>query len=400
MDLYRILCAFVAGTLLCLSLILVFLRVPMSAEWQLLRKAKGYTSLACVLLSAAYGVSALMGWTFGVPVLLVWFVVAGLQALLFTFTCVIFVAPQTSMRRFVFMNLIPIVVLTVLMAGAFTLKPDWGWVLLVCGVVCYLVQLGFYTRYFVTVYHSNIEYLEEVYADDLASRLAWVKRLFFSALVVGVLAVAVILLMNQTVDASFGIIVAIYYTYVAVSFINYRSRAAFVVRAAAEQGESKACFESSEREQALPAVSAAGLNEAPALPSPHSGAPCSSAAEATSASPAVGNLVHAREAIDAWVAAKHYLEPDVSVEEIARQMGISRQTLNDYFATILQTPFRSWRIELRIREAQRLLAADASIPTGELCTRCGYNDRSNFHKHFAKVTGQSLSKYRDTMQRR
>lgn len=368
MDLYRLLCAFVMGTLLCLSQLLTFLRVPVSAEWQSLRKAKGFTALACLVLGIAYGSSAMMGWTFGVPMLLVWFVVAGLQALLFTFTCVIFVAPQTSMRRLVFRNLIPIAALTVLMATAFTVRPSWGWVLLVCGVVCYLVQLAFYTHYFVTVYHSNIEYLEEVYADDLASRLAWVKRLFFSALVVGVLAVAVILLMNQAVDAAFGVIVAIYYTYVAVSFMNYRSRAAFVVKAAIERGETDAGFEPSEREQAQPAVKASG------------------------------DLDHVSEAVDRWVAAKHYLEPDVSVEEIARQMGISRQALNDYFATVLQTPFRTWRIEQRIGEAQRLLAESPDIPTGDLCARCGYNDRSNFHKHFLKVTGKSLAEYRVSQQ--
>lgn len=356
MDLYRLLCAFVTGTLFCLSFLLMFLRVPASAEWQSLRKAKGFTALACIVLGIAYGSSALMGWMFGVPELLVWCVVAGLQAILFTFTSVVFVSPQTSMRRLIYWNLIPIAVLTALMVGAYLITSHWSVVLLVCGVVCYLVQLAFYTRYFITVYHSNIAYLEEVYADDLASRLAWVKRLFFSALVVGVLAVGVILLVNQFIDAAFGLVVAIYYTYVAVSFMNYRSRAAFVVTAS--------------------------------LPE-----------EATSAAPAATDLGQVRDAIDAWVAAKRYLEPDVSVEEIARQMGISRQTLNDYFATILHTPFRSWRIELRIREAQRLLGIDASIPTGELCSHCGYNDRSNFHKHFAKVTGQSLAEYRDAVQR-
>ena len=366
MDLYRILCAFVTGTLLCLSLILVFLRVPISAEWQSLRKAKGFTALACIVLSIAYTSSTLMGWTFGVSVLLMWFVVASLQALLFTFTSVIFVAPQTRMLRLVLWNLIPIVVFTVLMAGTFTLKPVWGRIFLVCGVVCYLVQLVFYTRYFVTVYQSNITYLEEFYADDLASRLSWVKRLFFSALSVGVLAVAVILLMNQTLDALFGLVVTVYYTYVAISFVNYMSRAAFVVKAAHARPPVKAAVERGKADAAV-AADADGLS-------------------------------NIRAAIDGWVAAKHYLEPDVSVEEIAQQMGISRQTLNDYFSTILQTPFRSWRIELRIREAQRLLTADPAITTGELCVRCGYNDRSNFHKHFLKVTGQSLAEYRSTLQ--
>ena len=111
------------------------------------------------------------------------------------------------------------------------------------------------------------------------------------------------------------------------------------------------------------------------------------------------NLAHVREAVEAWAAAGHYLEPDLSVEEIARQMGITRQALNDYFSAVLEKPFRTWRIELRIREAQRLLAADPAIPTGELCARCGYHDRSNFHKHFLKVTGQSLAAYRSTAQK-
>ena len=370
MDLYRLLCAFVTGTLLCLPLLLMFLRVPMSAEWQSFRRAKGFTALACTALSIAYGSSALMGWVFGVPVLLVWFVVASLQAILFTFTCVIFVAPQTPMRRLILWNLIPMALLTLLMAFAFNVSPSWGRALLVAAVVCYLVQLGFYTRYFITVYRSHIKYLEEVYADDLGSRLSWVKQLFFSALAVGVLAVAVILLADQTLDVLFGLVVTIYYTYVAISFINYMSRAAFVVHAA-------------------------GLAEEQPLPLPAADATGSSPVnDQEKATPAAADLDHVREAVDRWVAAKHYLEPDISVEEIAQQMGISRQTLNDYFATVLLTPFRSWRIELRIREAQRLLAADPAIATGELCTRCGYNDRSNFHKHFLKVTGKTLAEYR------
>lgn len=375
MDLYRLLCALTMGGLFCLALLLLFMRAPMQHEWQSFRKAKLFTALACVVLSAAYGSSALMGWTFGVPVLIVWFVVASLQALLFTFTCVVFVAPQTPMRRLILWNLIPIAAFTLLLSSAYLISSRWRLALLATAVACYLLQLAFYTHYFSNVYRTNVLRLEEVFADDLASRLRWVKQLFFSALAVGLLVVAVILLTNQALDAAFGLIVVGYYTYVAISFINYMSRAAFVVRAA-------------------------GMAEKQQLPSPAADAtgfsPMTVQEETT---PAADDLGHVREAVDSWVAAKHYLEPDVSVEEIARQMGISRQTLNDYFATVLQTPFRSWRIELRIREAERLLADDPAISTGELCTRSGYNDRSNFHKHFAKVTGRSLAEYRDSLQR-
>ncbi|MBQ6190544.1 MAG: helix-turn-helix transcriptional regulator [Bacteroidaceae bacterium] len=362
MDVYHLVCAFVTGALLCLAMLLLFLRVPRASEWHSFRKAKRYTALASFLLFTAYGSSSLMGWTASVSTLLVWFVVASLQAILFSFTCVVFVAPQTRVRRLIFWNLIPVAVLTLLMIGAYLFTSHWSKVLLGAGVVCYLGQLVFYTHYFITVYRSNIKHLEEVYADDLASRLAWVKRLFFSALVVGLLAVAVILLANQTIDAAFGLVVASYYSFVANSFVNYVSRASFVVKAATLTME--------------PEAEETTADEVP-----------------TSAD----SLASIRKAVEDWVAAKHYLEPDVSVEEISQQMGITRQALNDYFSTVLQTPFRSWRIELRIDEARRLLAADPSIATGELCARCGYNDRSNFHKHFAKVTGQSLAEYREKL---
>ena len=356
MDIYRLISAFVMGVLLCQAALLLFLRVPTVSAWHAFRKAKSYTALACVVLCVAYCSSALMGWTSGVPMLLVWFVVAGLQALLFTFTCVIFVAPQTRMRRLVLWNLLPLAVLTMLTAIAHTYSLKGIGYLLVVSGACYFFQLSLYTRYFIVVYRANVHHLEEVYADDLSSRLAWVKRLFFSALALGLLAVVVILLTDQTLDAVFGVVVAVYYTYVTISFVNYMPRAAFVVKAA-------------------------GLPEEPQTTDEQE-------ADADS-------LAHVRDAVDRWVASKRFLKPDVSVDEIAQQMGVSRQLLNDYFSTVLHQPFRSWRIHLRIEEAKRILTDNPSIPTGELCARCGYNDRSNFHKHFQKVTGKSLAEWRE-----
>ena len=68
--------------------------------------------------------------------------------------------------------------------------------------------------------------------------------------------------------------------------------------------------------------------------------------------------------------------------------------------TLGQARRKGWILDLRITERGEpargfvLLTADPAIPTGELCARCGYNDRSNFHKHFLKFTGQSLAEYR------
>lgn len=53
-------------------------------------------------------------------------------------------------------------------------------------------------------------------------------------------------------------------------------------------------------------------------------------------------------------------------------------------------------IEVRIANACKLLFQD-DFNASECCYSCGYNNLSNFHKHFKSVTGMTPLEFRKNM---
>ena len=101
-----------------------------------------------------------------------------------------------------------------------------------------------------------------------------------------------------------------------------------------------------------------------------------------------------KSVLDKWIAEKRYTEKDVSVDEIATSLGVSRIFFQYYFRTHMQTDFRSWRSELRIREAQLILREDSEISLEKVREQVGFNHRANFHQQFQKITGLTPTEYR------
>lgn len=99
--------------------------------------------------------------------------------------------------------------------------------------------------------------------------------------------------------------------------------------------------------------------------------------------------------LDKWVADKKYREYDKTREEIAEELKTSKEVLQMYFARKGQD-FRSWRTELRIEDAKKMLLDDKKISTNLAGERCGFSDRSNFHRQFVKLVGCSPKRWRET----
>ncbi len=101
-------------------------------------------------------------------------------------------------------------------------------------------------------------------------------------------------------------------------------------------------------------------------------------------------------AIEQWVKQKKYVEYDKSREDVAREMNTTREMLHLYFTTRMGMDFKTWRTELRIEEAKRLLLKDKKISTNLAGEMAGFSDRSNFHRQFVKIVGCSPRQYRDS----
>ena len=102
------------------------------------------------------------------------------------------------------------------------------------------------------------------------------------------------------------------------------------------------------------------------------------------------------KALDKWVKEKRFREYDKSREETARELGTTKEVLQMYFTDRMGVDFRSWRTELRIKEAKDMLLKHKDYSINFIAEAVGFSDRSNFHRQFSKSVGCSPKEWRDT----
>ena len=101
-------------------------------------------------------------------------------------------------------------------------------------------------------------------------------------------------------------------------------------------------------------------------------------------------------ALDKWVKQKKFSEYDKSREDVAKELGTTKEFLHLYFSTHKGMDFKTWRTELRIAEAKRLLLDNKDLSTNLIGEIAGFSDRSNFHRQFVKFVGCSPKQWRDS----
>jgi AraC-like DNA-binding protein len=86
----------------------------------------------------------------------------------------------------------------------------------------------------------------------------------------------------------------------------------------------------------------------------------------------------------------------ISLKQVAALVNMSPTAFCRYFKYKSQKTFSRFLIEVRIANACRLLYQD-DFNTSECCYSSGYNNLSNFHKHFKSVTGMTPLEYRNSI---
>ncbi|QDZ08006.1 AraC family transcriptional regulator [Sphingomonas panacisoli] len=88
---------------------------------------------------------------------------------------------------------------------------------------------------------------------------------------------------------------------------------------------------------------------------------------------------------------EHFDKP-LDCGTLAKRAGVSVSRFEREFARLLNTSPRTYQQRIRIDEARRLLAGDATIV--EIANACGFADHSSFSRRFKLVTGETPSEYR------
>lgn len=84
---------------------------------------------------------------------------------------------------------------------------------------------------------------------------------------------------------------------------------------------------------------------------------------------------------------------DITLEEIASLSNLSITSFCRYFKLMTKKTYYDFLIEIRISHACRFLIEN-KLPTEMICFDCGFNNVSNFYRHFKKVTGLTPLDYK------
>ncbi len=94
----------------------------------------------------------------------------------------------------------------------------------------------------------------------------------------------------------------------------------------------------------------------------------------------------------------HYIltnyRDEISLEEISSIAHLSVTSFCRYFKMMTKKTFRDFLIEVRISHAKRLLIENNILTTESICFDCGFNNRSNFFRHFKRITKCTPIEYR------
>ena len=371
-----ILTLFSASAILAVGVILLMLSIPFTNEWKQFRTVRLCLAFTCLVLSASDFAScfALDSHQDAQLFSTLTLIVASYQAMLFTTASLVFVQSPRVHRRSVLTQLGIITAVGVTLLVSQYHFPRLYPYLFATAIAAYIAQITLYTLTltFRKDYKSCVQQLEAFYDEDERGRMRWISRCFYSALVVGVVALffCVIPYSSITYDL-FVLSYTLYYIYIAGCVVNYRIKAGFILNARREQQQVQ------EAEQAGPETEVE-----------------TAAGEETEPQAVLAWADKLRIDLERWVAEKHYIDIDSNPDKVAKELGITKTRLNGYFAQYEQTTFREWRTQLRLKEAERILREEDDVAVSSLHELVGVSDKSNFRRSFKQFTGMTPHEYR------
>jgi AraC-like DNA-binding protein len=355
-QLYRILDAFFApGILLGIAVCLFFLAIPPKPALRNYRVARYVMGAAylfyalCIYLE--YHVLGMGGDELSRPIILS---IASVQAFLFTFTLITLIHLNFVTSGRLLLELVPIVVMSVALFVPNLYGSElaqWAFWLFV------LIYVGLLARYVILFRREYRRYemqMDNYFSDEDARRLHWVKRSFYIALTIGVLALVYALMPVAPVASVFMAVVIVFYTAFGVRFINYALHFPAI-------------------ETAITADDDVELSD-----------------------PQADDLVMMKRIDDLMNQEKLYRRLDLSVGDIAERLDEKPRVVSSVIRACRQMNFKTYINEFRVQEAKRLFDEDKeNTRTIEaISVEAGFANRSSFYRVFKSSQGISPTDYR------
>ena len=301
--------------------------------------------------------------------------VASYQALLFTMSMMVFIRPAEVRWKTVGKQAGGITVVGVILFGAM-MFTDYFSGLFYVSLAAYIVQLFFYTWKFMQAYRKTVQEVEDYYDDEEESRLTWVKTGFYSALVIGIM--AIVIMFRPGLYMLFVPLYVTFYGFMVMWFINYYHKMKFafpVIAVPQDSADATNCIctvttivpETFFEETGNATIASDAGEEATVFE--------------------MKRLL--KERLQRYIDEKEYCQKDVPSSIVIDSFGINQSFFRQYMKDHYRMDFRPWRKELRLHEAARLFTEHPEYSIDKICEMVGYNDSGNFNRDFKKMTGMT-----------
>ncbi len=242
-----------------------------------------------------------------------------------------------------------------------------------------LIQSVIYIIYFDRAYKNSLKELENYYDEDEGHKIKWVRFCYVIAMLTNLFVLVYLCLYwfldyKMEVASIYSIWYLLYMLYLTSNFISFVGRHKLVIEAFAHKALSG--------EELIQRINDKKNRKQ------NSDVPVQAVNES--------ELRRIERALDKWVHEKRYCEYDRSREEIARELNTTKDMLHHYFVIVKGIDFKTWRTQLRIEEAKRLLLESKDASTNIIAEASGFSDRSNFHRQFVRIVGCSPKQWRDS----
>jgi len=96
---------------------------------------------------------------------------------------------------------------------------------------------------------------------------------------------------------------------------------------------------------------------------------------------------------------KLFLNPDLTIKDVAHHIGSNTKTVSQVINQMHQKNFFDYINSYRCAEVKQILKAEENSTIMEAMYRSGFNSKSSFNKEFKKLTGQTPTEYKKSINR-
>ena len=369
----------VVGTVtsLILGLLLLLIKVPGTAYYKKIANTKNTIAVCYLICSVLFFATLRYSGISDYDVFssLMMFVITATASVVLSYSLITLLEPGEFDHDKFYLNVGAVAVMSFILAKSFWWEGGFGKIAVMSvSLFLFIIQCLGHIVKFRKTYLKSVKQLEMYYDEEEDTKIRWIKFCYIIMMLTQTF-ILVYMLLPRGMMKVYTLFYSLFMLYFSANFISFLGSHKLLLDAFAHKTLSgKELIDMIQERKDMKGKKALkkkspGFNDA--------------------------EFKRIEKSLELWVKDKRYREYDKSREDIAKELRTSKESLHMYFTTVKKIDFRTWRTELRIEEAKKLLLEDKTTSINIIGEMAGFSDRANFYRQFVKIVGCSPKEWRE-----